>query len=422
MRKIYILFIFIFCLSTTRAQLTNSNFENWVIDTGSFGFTTYVPTDTFAYITPVGWTGLNSVTMSPALHSAQLVDSFYDTSLGRNCLYMKTETITVPTLGPLTLPGFVLNGNFGITLTEFFGITTLDPAVFVGSGTPYNQRLESFAVNMKYAPITNDSCLIWAELKKGNEIIADARFSISQALSNFTYVRQDFTYHSCDMPDTLIILLASSSPNLSEILSGQTGLSPGSQIWIDSVVLIPASDGFVINPIAGNVSATAYFNTPKTIDVLASDTDCNVLPLTVSIVNPPVWGTATVDSLQNIVYTPDSNFSGGDTLTYNVSNGSKSAAAFLFMNVFSTTSVNLINNYIYIYPNPAANAIKIENQSGLELQAQLFNANGQMVQDLKFSGPVNNIDISNLAPGVYLLKGHSNDNMAMFNKKLVVIR
>jgi subtilisin family serine protease/subtilisin-like proprotein convertase family protein len=101
-------------------------------------------------------------------------------------------------------------------------------------------------------------------------------------------------------------------------------------------------------PVAGNVTTSTTFGTPVSIDVLASDTDATgtLVPSTVAIVNPPNFGTATVNHTTGaILYTPGPNFTVGDSFTYTVSdsNGLKSNTG--------TVTINLAQ------PAPVANNV-----------------------------------------------------------------
>lgn len=340
MKKVYLTILFSALLAgLAQAQVANGSFENWFSDTTSFSFGSYVPLDTFFYTCPSQWTCINSITMSPGLGAKQLVDSSSQAWSGAKSVYMHTDTVSVSSLGlHLVLPGFVVNGSFHLSLGNFFGVSNLTPLIFQGSGVPFTQRLKGFSVYMKYLPVPNDSCLLWAVLKKNGQMIADARYSTTMADSNFTFVEKDFTYYSCDAPDSLVILLSTSSPNLSTLGTGNTGLTGGSQIWLDSVQIIPAPPGFTVLPAATNISTTTLMDIPKTIEVLSTDTDCSGLPITTAITAAPLHGTAVVDSLQRIFYTPSPGFTGKDTLVYSLSNGSSSSSALCVVSVLYITT------------------------------------------------------------------------------------
>ncbi len=83
-----------------------------------------------------------------------------------------------------------------------------------------------------------------------------------------------------------------------------------------SVTVTPVNDA----PVAVDDSATTDENTAVVIDVLANDTDVDGDGLNVASVTDPPHGTA-VKSGSNVLYTPDTNYSGGDSFTYTVSDG-----------------------------------------------------------------------------------------------------
>ena len=354
MRKIYItVLLSIFLSGFTRAQVANGSFENWFSDTATFSFAPYVPLDTFYYTAPVNWTCINSITMSPGLGGKQLVDSSSQAYSGNQSLYMHTDTINVNVL-QLVLPGFAVNGKFHLSLGNFFGVANLTPLIFQGAGVPFTQRLKGFGVYMKYLPVPNDSCLLWAMLKKNGHMVADARFSSTQTYPNFTFIEKDFTYYSCETPDTLVILLSTSSPNLATLGGGNTGLAGGSQIWLDSVELLPAPVGFRVLPAATPISANTPENTPTTIAILPSDTDCSGTSLTPSITSAPLHGTAIFDSSQNIFYTPASGFTGRDTIDYSFTNGTATSQSFVVVNVLyisAPTCDSLFISHTYNWHN-----------------------------------------------------------------------
>jgi hypothetical protein len=100
-------------------------------------------------------------------------------------------------------------------------------------------------------------------------------------------------------------------------------------------------------PVAVNDTATTSANTAVTINVLANDSDVdNVLPaapnagLTVSAVTQPADGTVVINiPATSVRYIPATNFSGTNTFTYTVSDGSLTATATVTVNV--TAGVDL---------------------------------------------------------------------------------
>jgi len=76
-------------------------------------------------------------------------------------------------------------------------------------------------------------------------------------------------------------------------------------------------------PVAHNDSATTAFNTPVTINVLSNDSDVDVGDiLTVTgIGTSPTHGSVQINAGTTITYTPTTGYIGGDSFTYNISDG-----------------------------------------------------------------------------------------------------
>lgn len=94
-------------------------------------------------------------------------------------------------------------------------------------------------------------------------------------------------------------------------------------------------------PLPTNDTTTTNEDTPININVLANDTDADGNPLTLSVATNPTNGIATVNNNDTptdptddtITYTPNPNFNGIDTFTYQVSDGTDTATATVTVNV-----------------------------------------------------------------------------------------
>ncbi|AEA45325.1 tandem-95 repeat protein [Fluviicola taffensis] len=83
------------------------------------------------------------------------------------------------------------------------------------------------------------------------------------------------------------------------------------------ITVTPVNDG----PVANEDAATTNEDTPVVIDVPSNDTDVdgNLDNTSVTVVTPPSNGTVTIDPVTGeVTYTPDSGFSGNDTLIYSI--------------------------------------------------------------------------------------------------------
>ena len=87
-----------------------------------------------------------------------------------------------------------------------------------------------------------------------------------------------------------------------------------------NVVISPVNDA----PVAGDDGATTTVITPvvlSTATLIANDTDPENDTLTISSVNTPVGGTATLDGSGNVTYTPAVGFVGNGSFQYVVTDG-----------------------------------------------------------------------------------------------------
>lgn len=80
-------------------------------------------------------------------------------------------------------------------------------------------------------------------------------------------------------------------------------------------------------PIAKPDSASTTKNTAKVINVLENDKDVDGNALTVIVATQPSHGTATVGADKRITYTPAANYTGADSFTYLITDGSLTATA-----------------------------------------------------------------------------------------------
>jgi hypothetical protein len=423
MKKCFTLIIILSVFQLSKAQVANSSFENWFSGTNTFSFPPFIPVDTFVYTSPADWTCSNSITMSAGLHHTQLADSSATSFAGNKSLYLRTDSIYINAAGIyLTIPGFVVNGTFPLSLSDILnGSGSLNPSDIHGAGVPFSQKLKSFSFRLKYTPVTNDSCLMWAVLRKGSEVVADAKFISTQARPNFDFIEKNFTYYTCSTPDTLVILLCSSNPNFSTLGSGSTGLNSGSQLWVDSVQVTNLPNNYNFAPIAKDDFAYTTENTSKTVNVLANDTDCENATLTVSVFSNARHGNAVTDVSQNIVYTPAAGYSGKDTVIYALSDGANTVYATLALNIFQTSAIYETHTEANIYPNPANQLLTIETNEGTPIQLIFYNLLGSAVKTQIINTYKTALTVSDLPDGIYILNGRTENGNVMFSKKISVI-
>jgi hypothetical protein len=385
------------------AQIPNTSFENWVTDTASFGYLTVVPNDTFDFPTPEFWTTSNSVTGNQYIGAKVLVTQSSDAQSGASAMSLKTDSMAVPVLGKLIVPGFAVNGNFTISLIDLVGNnSTLSPSLIPGAGTPETKRKSKLRAYIKYAPIPNDSLLIWAVLKKNGAVVAEAKLSYKGAASSYTLVEKDFTYFSCELPDTAVVLISSSTPDFATAFGGQTGIEAGSVLLVDSLSLIDYPAGVDFKPFANQDKTFTTQNTAKDLNVLANDNDCDGGTITLQSVGTPKHGTAVIKSGGVVTYTPANNYLGIDTFPYTITDGTNTASSLVIFSVFTTTGIeNTTDAALLVYPNPAAGLVHFTSAEAVE-HINVVDMQGRVVM----SPAVNNntIDITGLSKGLYVIE------------------
>ena len=86
--------------------------------------------------------------------------------------------------------------------------------------------------------------------------------------------------------------------------------------------------------------------------------------------------------------------------------------------VTGITENNLVN-LITVYPNPAKNYLTINNESNIELNAQIINAIGQTIKSIKIDSEKKTIDVAELGSGIYFLNLMDKDRLIGV-KKLII--
>ncbi len=399
--KKFLSLAFIACAVSASAQIQNTGFENWTTDTVSFGFAPVVPIDTFAVPTPENWTTSNVITGNQYIGGKLLATQSSDAQSGTSALSLKTDSIAITGFGKLIVPGFAVNGNFPISLSDL--ITTnssLSPSLIPGAGAPETNRKQKLRAYIKYAPIPNDSLLIWAVLKKNNVVIAEAKLNYKAAAATYTLVEKEFTYFSCEMPDTAVILIASSTPDFATALGGQTGIEAGSVLLVDSVSLLDYPQGAAFKPIANPDKTYTTQNTPKDLDLLANDNDCDGGTVTLQSVGTAKHGTVVIKNGGVVTYTPANNYIGADTFAYVMSDGTSTASSFASMAVYTSTGIEDAGEASFaVYPNPASNIVRINCTEAIT-RLDIVDMQGRVV--ISSVNAENTIEVSELAKGLYI--------------------
>ncbi len=79
-----------------------------------------------------------------------------------------------------------------------------------------------------------------------------------------------------------------------------------------------------------------------------------------------------------------------------------------------------LEGLVSVYPNPARDYITIQNTKYPGLMGNIFNLTGQKLMTLNLSATENQVDVSLLAPGIYLLYLEDSDSGSIVTKKLQI--
>jgi hypothetical protein len=384
------------CL-TASAQVPNGGFENWKTDTSILNITQQIIlNDTFSFEDPLNWTSVNYITGADTFLPGTpggviMVTKSTNAHSGNFAARIETQNITIPLIGLQTaIPGFVISGEFKISVSNLLGSGGFSPTSLPGSGITVSGRLDSFSVYANYTPVTGDSALLVAVLRKGTNVVATAAQFIKASTNGYKKFTAPFVYSECDVPDSVTFALSSS--NLFELQSlvgslGSGTLAPGSVLLVDDVSFTNAPNNYIINPIARQDDTIMVKNTSITVNVLANDQDCNpngTLSLG-NISTTTAHGSAT-KSGNNITYTPINNYVGFDTVFYElVSSAGKSSTGILRIRITDPSSVNdLTMVRLFAFPNPTNTVLKVRadvqnavisvsDVSGRKVLSEVFN-------------------------------------------------
>jgi VCBS repeat-containing protein len=163
--------------------------------------------------------------------------------------------------------------------------------------------------------------------------------------------------------DTLTAALVSGPANGTLTLNadGSFDYAPAADFNGDDAFVYTASDGVAASaettvtihvqavndaPVAAADSFTTDEDTPLTVSapgVLANDSDVDVDALTAVLMNGPAHGTVSLAADGSLTYTPEANFNGSDSFTYQASDGTLTSGE---------TTVSIIVNSVTDAPSP----------------------------------------------------------------------
>lgn len=173
-----------------------------------------------------------------------------------------------------------------------------------------------------------------------------------------------------------------------------------------------------------NIINKDTISTPKNskVNIFVKNNDtittCYLASLTIS--KNPSKGTALVKNNNSIEYTPNTDFIGTDTFRYkvcgNVSTYTICDSASVIVKVTGTTSAlfETADGIIKVYPNPVTNYLTIEQQSN-GTSIEIISMTGQVLIKKSLTQPSEQIDLSKLEKGVYILKLYNQEEKSTKN-------
>lgn len=354
MKKIITLISFISITILNFGQLGNPSFENWESPLLTNSFTAAVPfqgTDyyicsnstggNFSYNELQDWSSTNQLTKSADIGNVELVslsttavDGNYSIKIESKSLAITPHFLNCGGFVPLTLdnvaPGLIVNGSFKLNPSDLAneiitggGLNSLNPFTYPGVGEPIDFIPKTISGQYNYSGATNggtiDSFIVVSGLKKNGEIIGYCTERYAST-SSFTPFSIEYTHLSCEIPDTIVTVISSSSLDF-EIVDGEfimntsyTGVD-GSVLYVDDIhldTILPAE----FPPILLNEDTAVLVDTDVTINILANDTFCDGNILAPILNYSGTEGTATINIDNDLEFEPNTGFEGTVSIPY----------------------------------------------------------------------------------------------------------
>jgi hypothetical protein len=157
--------------------------------------------------------------------------------------------------------------------------------------------------------------------------------------------------------------------------------------------------------------------------VLANDTDCEG-NLTVTIISGPTHGTASVLGGREVVYNPNHNFSGLDSIWYKDTNGNGDTAdALLVIYVSNNTSISSVNEVaLQLYPVPATDELNVQFENPGKCEAYIYDMSGKLVRGFELNENNNHLSLDGLSNGFYTIQIADKQGNAIARGRFTVLK
>lgn len=189
-----------------------------------------------------------------------------------------------------------------------------------------------------------------------------------------------------------------------------------------SLQVIRARLPFINNPPIGPcMHYSLPQNLPFMVDagqgLLSAAIDLDGNPMQVLPGDYPLNGTLSIYPDGSFLYKPDKDFAGEDSFSYRIFDGrSLSQPSTVTLDVYSTVGLPEIQfAHIQVFPNPAGNHIYLNlPEDATPVVATLYRVSGQAAASWKLNQAHNTLNVSDLAPGAYMLRLSLKDQVRTF--------
>ena len=196
--------------------------------------------------------------------------------------------------------------------------------------------------------------------------------------------------------------------NSSGVIQWQNSIGGADDEYFPTLVQKPdgsyAVAGESLSNISGDKTENSH-NDSNDIWLVALDANGNVT-------NDKILGTNGIEGTERILLTSDGNFvisSYVDELSGDNTEAPNGDTDFWILkidkNTLSTLTINVVNNLIVLYPNPAKDKINISLSNTLNsVTAKVYDVTGKLILSKNLNSAESQIDISQLQTGIYFIK------------------
>ncbi len=343
MKKIIasILAVSLFSIINAQNILPNTGFEAWNVNPN--------------YDDPQGWGTINGLTYILGVRTVTKATLAADIHGGSFAI--KLESKNVPFQG--TAPGIAATG-------------VINTSGFIDGGLVYTRRPISMSGWYKYTPGGTDTASVEATLSKwvGNTQVEVGKALFTRNLTQSTYAQftVNFTYTSALTPDTLVVILLTSSQG--------NNAPTGSKLWIDDLDL----------QLCTNFATTAS-NTPSTCTASNGSVTANITAgtgtltyswsgggSTATVAKPAGTYTVTVTDANACTVTASTTVTASNTAITSTP-ASTPATCTATNGSASVTATNGTPSYTYLWSNNATTA-SLSNVAAAAYTVTITDANG----------------------------------------------